>query len=611
MSQDPEVLRSTLARRVLKPMTWFCLGIIAFSLLVYAQLFFDWVEEQTSLEASTLQTSLVLSLESVSQLSRMQRIVTAIGAQRSVEAILVVSEDPPQVVLASQHAWRGKPVDALPPGTIGPFAMEALRGERRNLTPHHWYRDAGITESMAVAHLTHSTLEGLRPMKAIVVVRTSNSHIQLLVFKELLVSFGIQMLLMAVTVFFIARIIGRQITQPLTELVDQLRSSPARDFLESGGAEGTEVGLLVEAFNNSVRQLRSQESFQREVLNHAGAAIIAVTEDGVVTLFNPEAQRLLGYTSEEMVGRQSSAIFHDAEEVAARAGSLSEELGETVEPGFEVFVAHARRGRTETREWIYIRKDGSRFPVLLSVSALRDEQGRLTGFLGVARDLSDLKERERVMRDQMELIARRTNLLQEVHHRVKNNLQIVSSLLSLQMRGQKNGELAEQLRIAHARINSISALHELIYDVHDVDSVRLADLVGHLATCLTDIFKDESRKVSIRSEVDDSILVPQAKAGPVALILNELVTNSIKHAFPKARDGEIRISARSCPDDSGAEGKLVVLDVADNGVGNQRNGERSGGLGSMIIERLCSQIRAKVENVPRENGFCTRITVGL
>ena len=100
-----------------------------------------------------------------------------------------------------------------------------------------------------------------------------------------------------------------------------------------------------------------------------------MTSAGIITLFNQSAEKLLGYSAAEMIGKQSPAIFHDPAEVAARAAELSRELGRTIDPGLEVFVSLARQGKTETREWSYVRKDGSRFPVLLSVSAMRNPDG--------------------------------------------------------------------------------------------------------------------------------------------------------------------------------------------------------------------------------------------
>ena len=123
-------------------------------------------------------------------------------------------------------------------------------------------------------------------------------------------------------------------------------------------------------------------------------SIIGMDVDGVITVFNEGAERMLGYTAEEVVGRETLQLIHDPREVAARA----RELG--VAPGFEVFVAAARRNLAETREWTYVRKDGGRIPVSLTVTAMLASDGSQEGFMGVAFDLSARKELERELRRQ-------------------------------------------------------------------------------------------------------------------------------------------------------------------------------------------------------------------
>jgi hypothetical protein len=110
-----------------------------------------------------------------------------------------------------------------------------------------------------------------------------------------------------------------------------------------------------------------------------------------MTSFNPAAERMLGYAAAEIIGLQTPVIIHDPVEVAARAEQFSNELGVTIAPGFEVFVAKARRNLPNEYEWTYIRKDGTRFPVLLTVTALRDKTGEIAGFLGLAIDISERK----------------------------------------------------------------------------------------------------------------------------------------------------------------------------------------------------------------------------
>jgi len=130
-------------------------------------------------------------------------------------------------------------------------------------------------------------------------------------------------------------------------------------------------------------------------------AIIATDVDGLITVFNTGAQNLLGYSDVEMIGRQNPGIFHRIDEVIARGEELTREFGHNVE-GFEVFVAYARLGRYDRREWTYVRKDGSQFPVNLVITAVRNTDGAITGFLGLAEDITARKKSEERFRAMVE-----------------------------------------------------------------------------------------------------------------------------------------------------------------------------------------------------------------
>ena len=149
---------------------------------------------------------------------------------------------------------------------------------------------------------------------------------------------------------------------------------------------------------NSETLLLETSTLQRAMLEGAGYAIIATDTWGIIQLFNPAAERMLGYSASEMVGKQSPGIFHVAEEIAARARELSVELGREVKLGFDAFIAKSELGQPDQREWTYVRKDGSRFPVLLSVTTLFDASGKISGHLGVASDLTERKRDEEKLR---------------------------------------------------------------------------------------------------------------------------------------------------------------------------------------------------------------------
>jgi PAS domain S-box-containing protein len=170
------------------------------------------------------------------------------------------------------------------------------------------------------------------------------------------------------------------------------------------------AGLLVLAnfsASREVKRRRQSEEIQRDlnvqlakslmlqnaILSSANYAIITGTVGGVVTTFNSTSERWLGYKADEIVGKKTPALWHDAGEVISRAKVLSNELGRTIEPGFESFVAKARLGQADENEWTLIRKDASRFPVSLSVTTLVDATGVITGFLGVIADITERKKK--------------------------------------------------------------------------------------------------------------------------------------------------------------------------------------------------------------------------
>lgn len=150
--------------------------------------------------------------------------------------------------------------------------------------------------------------------------------------------------------------------------------------------------------------LSSNKAFLQSILDYTSHAIIATTKDGVITLFNQAAEKLLGYTSQELVSKETPFLFHDKAQVEQRAKELSEELNEKVEVGFDVFTKKSKLGLKNKDEWIYITKDGNRLIVNLSISALEDSNGEIDGYIGIAEDITQKKKIDKQIKDYINLI---------------------------------------------------------------------------------------------------------------------------------------------------------------------------------------------------------------
>ena len=148
------------------------------------------------------------------------------------------------------------------------------------------------------------------------------------------------------------------------------------------------------------KQLKSQSdlqkisAFQQAILNGANYSIITTTTDGIISSFNKAAEQMLGYEANEVIGKKSFLIFYSDTEIAQRARELSARADKKILSGFEVFTYPIKDGGSDEREWTYIRKDGTRLPVLLSVTGIMDEQNNITGYLGIASDISERKKAE-------------------------------------------------------------------------------------------------------------------------------------------------------------------------------------------------------------------------
>ncbi len=143
-------------------------------------------------------------------------------------------------------------------------------------------------------------------------------------------------------------------------------------------------------------------NMQNAILNGTDYSIIYTDTKGVIRAFNLGAEKMLGYRADEIIGIHTPAIIHDTDEVIKKSVELSKELGYLIQPGFDVFVEKSKKNTTETNEWTYIKKNGERLSVLLTVSCIRDSSHEIIGFLGIARDITEQKQINEALKDSEE-----------------------------------------------------------------------------------------------------------------------------------------------------------------------------------------------------------------
>ncbi len=168
-------------------------------------------------------------------------------------------------------------------------------------------------------------------------------------------------------------------------------------------------------------RLKYLNNTQEAILNGTNYSIIFTDTQGVIRAFNTGAEKMLGYKASEMIDLQTPACIHDPKEIVKRAEELSVELSRTIKPGFEVFVTKAREGGIETLEWSYVRKNGQKFPVSLTVCSIKNAENEITGFLGIARDISEQKYAEEALRSSEEKYKNIIEKSTDIIYKTNNN----------------------------------------------------------------------------------------------------------------------------------------------------------------------------------------------
>ena len=332
--------------------------------------------------------------------------------------------------------------------------------------------------------------------------------------------------------------------------------------------------------------LRKERDKAQKYLDVAGVMFVVISADQQVTLINDKGCEILGCSEEEIIGKNWFDNF------------LPERLRKDVKSVYQSLIA----GETEPVEYYenpVLSKDGEEKLIAWHNTVLRDEKGSIYCTLSSGEDITERKWAEDKIKKSL---VEKEVLLKEIHHRVKNNLQIISSMLNIQSAYVKDEEVLGLFRESRDRVRTMALIHEKLYKSKDLAKIDFPGYIESLASGLMQSYGGGSRFIELKTNVED-VIEGIGTAISCCLIITELVSNSLKHAFPEGKGGEVSIEIYS------EEDNKVKMIVKDNGVGLPEGIDfrNTKSLGLELVNIFVDQLQGSID-LNRSSGTVFTIT---
>ena len=330
--------------------------------------------------------------------------------------------------------------------------------------------------------------------------------------------------------------------------------------------------------------LRRNEERFRALFERSNDAVFIMNLDGIHLTANQQAADMFGYTIDELIGMSFEDVV-----VPGQLEEAREKL--------DLLLA---RERIPIYERLVQKKDGTVFYVEINIALVSDENGQPLHIQSIVRDITDRKQIESQI---LASLQEKEVMLKEIHHRVKNNMQVISSLLDLQADSLQDEQVRGLFKESQDRIKSMALIHEQLYQVPDLARIDFVNYVESLTSHLLRSYGAKEGNIVLHLDIAPLYLSIET-AIPCGLIINELVSNAFKHAFPNGQAGQIWVTTLHK-----AETEQLTLQIKDNGVGLPANIDlqQPRSLGMTLVMTLVKQINGMIE-WQNDHGLKFRIT---